>query len=69
MKQRGSGMAKPLPRQQREKGPITAAPRVTPAASAQMGRHRLHLFRSELLIQIFPEADHDLFTFHSRHPQ
>jgi hypothetical protein len=30
-----------------------------------MGRHRLGLFRPELLIQIFPEADQDFLTFHA----
>jgi hypothetical protein len=30
-----------------------------------MGRYRLGLFRPELLIQIFPEADQDFLTFHA----
>jgi hypothetical protein len=29
-----------------------------------MRRYRLGLFRPELLIQIFPEADQNLLTFH-----
>jgi hypothetical protein len=33
-----------------------------------MGRHRLSLFRPELLIQIFPEADQDFLTFHASFP-
>jgi hypothetical protein len=59
----------PLSSQQGEKGPVAAIRRVAAAAPLKMGPHDPALFVPEFLVQIFPEADQNLFTFHPLHPR
>jgi hypothetical protein len=54
-----------LPGQKLEERAVTAEMRLTPAAPGEVRAHRGGLFRSQLLIQIFPEAHYNPFTIHS----
>jgi hypothetical protein len=51
--------------EQLQKGAVAAETGITTRTVAQVGPHRFRLFRGKLLIQIFPEAFEDLYTFHS----
>jgi hypothetical protein len=58
-----------LPRQQVEESSITLICRPAAEAGVQVLANGLGLFRTKLLIQIFPQPDQDFVTFHPSNPR